>query len=443
VSRLLIIDQENMCLDLALRATAAGWGVRWYRHSLRKPIKDGQGFGLTLIDDWRPSMEWVGKDGLVYCSGNYVHLAELDRYREFGFHIFAPTVASAKLEIERGVGLEAMKAVGIDVPPYQEFASLEDAERFARKSSDCWVFKVLGDEDNKALSYASDSPADLTGWLRQKIASGMKLKGPCILQQKIDMIAEIGVSGWFGSDGFLADKWQACFEHKKLCNGEIGPNTGEMGTVTQYCATDKLADQMLKPMEPVLRALGHRGDIAIGAGIDKAGKAWPFEWTMRAGWPAFFLQMASHRGDPCKWMLDALNGKDTLRVSQDVAIGVVMGQPLFPYNRSLPEQVEGNPIDGLDDVWDDVHPISVMKGTGPIMRDGKVVDGPTFQTTGEMVAVCTGLGKNIAAARKKVYRAVDQVRFPNRIYRTDIGEKVAEGLGRLHSHGYALDMEAW
>ena len=74
---------------------------------------------------------------------------------------------------------------------------------------------------------------------------------------------EIGVSGWFGSDGFLPDRWQSCYEHKKLCVGDIGPNTGEMGTLTQYCETDKLAGEMLKPMEPILRTLGHRGDFAI------------------------------------------------------------------------------------------------------------------------------------------------------------------------------------
>lgn len=441
MARLLIVDQENMCLDLALRATKAGWETRWYRHSLRKPIRDGEGFGLTMVEDWRDHMAWVGKDGLVFCSGNFVHLAELDRYREFGFHIFAPTVASARLEIERGIGLEAMKSVGIEVPPYHEFSSLEDAERFARKSDVGWAFKTLGSEDDKTTTFISDDPAQMVGWIRQKIARGMKLKGPCLLQQKIDMLMELGVSGWMGSDGFLPDRWQVCVEHKKLCNGEIGPNTGEMSTLTQYCETDKLADEMLKPMEPILRTLGHRGDFAIGCGIDKFGKAWPFEFTVRSGWPCFFLQLASHSGDPCKWMLDALNGKDSLRVSYDIGICVVMGQPMFPYNKSTPEQVEGNPIDGVDAVWKDVHPVSMMKGRGPVMKDGKVVEGQNYQTTGEYVIVATSLGKTISKARDKVYKVVDAIHFPNAIYRTDAGEKVAKVLPALHRHGYAMDMQ--
>jgi phosphoribosylamine--glycine ligase len=440
--KLLVIDQECMGLDLVLRAVAWGHDVRWFRFSPRKQIRDGEGFkGFRIVDDWRESMAWVGKDGLVFLTGNFRFLPELDRFRDLGFNIFGPTVASAALEIKRSAGLEAMKAVGIEVPPYQEFASLEDAERFARKSDRAWVFKTLGDEDDKSLSFVSSDPAELTGWIRQKIARGMKLKGPCLLQEKIDMLAEVGVSGWFGADGFLPDKWQVCFEHKKLMDGEIGPNTGEQGTVTQYVETDKMADEMLKPMEPILRTLGHRGDFAIGAGIDTKGNVWPFEWTVRAGWPCFFIQMASHKGDPIHWMMDAMTGKDSLRVSRDVAIGVVMAQPRYPYNCSTPEMVEGNPISGLEDVLDHVHMASVMVGKGPVMDDGKVVDRPIYQTTGEYVLVATGLGETIEAARKKVYGVVDKIKFPNRMYRTDIGKKIEKPLPKLHAFGYAQEME--
>jgi len=87
-------------------------------------------------------------------------------------------------------------------------------------------------------------------------------------------------------------------------------------------------------MEPILRALGHRGDFAFGGAIDTSGKPWFFEWTARLGYPAWWLQMASHRGDPAKWMKDLLDGKDSLRVSYDVAVGVVCGQPFYPYNKS-------------------------------------------------------------------------------------------------------------
>jgi phosphoribosylamine--glycine ligase len=200
---------------------------------------------------------------------------------------------------------------------------------------------------------------------------------------------------------------------------------------------------MLEPMAPILKTLGHRGDFAVGAMIDKSGKAWPLEFTARCGYPAFFIQMASHRGDPAKWMRDLLDGKDSLKVSNDVAIGVVMAQPHFPYNESKPEKVEGNPITGIEEVGDAAHLVGVMRGKGPAMKGGKVVDAPTYQTTGEMVLVMTGLGKTIEKARKRVYGAVDQIHYPDRMYRTDIGEKVAKALPALHRHGYAMDLEGY
>lgn len=439
--RCLVVDSDAIGLDLVLRASAAGHEVRWFRQA-RYPIRDGEGMkGFQVIDDWQVSMPWA-KDGLIIAThnGRYVH--DFDRYRELGYKIFAPTVKSAELEINRSAGMKAMQAVGIDIPPYETFNSLEDAEKFARKSDRAWVFKPMGDEQKKALTYVSHDPADLVGWLRRQIKSGTQLKGQCMLQEKVDMLAEIGVSGWCGPDGFLPDKYQSCYEHKKLMNDELGPNTGEMGTLTQYCEEDKLFDEMLKPMEPVLMALGHRGDFAIGAMIDTKGKAYPLEFTARLGWPCFFIQMASHRGDPIKWMRDLLDGKDTLRVSYDPAIGVVMTQPPFPNNVGPVESVVGNPIEGIEEIGDQAHLVSVMKGRGPKMVDGQVREGDVFLTTDSYVMCVTGLGKTIEKARDKVYGGVDKVRFADRQYRTDIGCKVADKLAALHKHGYALDLRA-
>ena len=440
--RVLIVDIEGMNLDFALRCAAAGDDVRLYRYQVKHKDRHGEGFKqITLVDDWQSSMPWA-RDGLIFCTGNFVHLYELDRYRELGYKIFAPSVASAKLEIDRGAGMDAMRAAGIDILPYEEFGSLEEAMRFARKSDKSWVFKPLGDETDKSLTYVADDPADLVGWLARQIAVGKKLKNKCMLQQKIDVLSEIGVSGWMGPEGFLQDKWQILIEHKKLMPGEHGPQTGEMGSIAQYCEDDKLADEMLKPLEPAIRALGHRGDFAVGAIVDRSGKAWPCEFTARAGYPAWFIQIASHRGSPSKWMRDLLDGKDSLRVSYDVAIGVVVAQPRFPYGNSPSELIEGNPISGIEEHWDDIHLVGVMMGKGPKMEVGRVVDGPIMMTAGEYVLVATALGKTVTSAQLKVYRTLDSIHLPNAIYRTDIGDKVIDNLPRLKRFGYLKDMAA-
>jgi phosphoribosylamine--glycine ligase len=438
----LIIDSDHVGLDFAMRAAACDHEVRLFRYS-KKPTRYAEGFGklFKLVDDWRPHMTWA-KDGLILVTANNRYITELDRFREFGFkNIFGPTVASARLEIIRSAGMEVMKAIGVGTPPYETFDSLEAAEAFVRKSDRAWVFKPMGDEEDKSLTFVSKDPADLVGWLQRQMNLGKKLAGKAMLQEKVERLAEVGVSGWMGPDGFLPDRWQVCFEHKPLFPGDIGPATGEQGTVCQYVEEDKLAEQMLMPLEPVLRSLGHRGDFAVGAIIDTKGKPHFLEFTARCGYPAWWIQAASHRGDPVKWMKDLLDGKDSLKVSYDVAIGVVMAQPDYPYDNAPPEMVEGIPIRGAAEVLPDLHLVEAMLGKGPIMEGGKVVDRPTYETAGTYICVATGLGKTVTKARDRVYGVVDKVHFPNRMYRTDIGEKVIAALPALHRHGYALDMK--
>src|ERR1700678_329852 len=139
--RILLLDTESLCLDLALRFTAAGHEVRWYRES-KKPIKDGKGFGLNIIEDFRPSLKWA-REGLIIPTGNAKYMRELDELRSFGFPIFGPTAASAALEVNRGVGMQAFEDAGIEVPKYHTFNSMAEAERFQMKTDKAFVFKVL------------------------------------------------------------------------------------------------------------------------------------------------------------------------------------------------------------------------------------------------------------------------------------------------------------
>lgn len=251
------------------------------------------------------------------------------------------------------------------------------------------------------------------------------------------MVSEIGVSGWFGPEGFLPEKWQTCFEYKKLMPGDYGPATGEMGTVCVYRKADKMAEEMLAPMEAYLLKAGHRGDFAIGCGVDSSGKAWPFEFTARCGWPAFYIQTASHKGDCAQWMRDLLDGEDTLKVDYRPAVGVLMCQPPFPCFDGEPEKVEGNPISGCEDVWDQIHPVGMMLGKGPRMDGDKVVDGESYQTTAEVVLVATGFGSTVSKAIEAAYGAVDEIKFPDAMVRTDVGAKLEKELPVLHKMGWA------
>jgi phosphoribosylamine--glycine ligase len=100
------------------------------------------------------------------------------------------------------------------------------------------------------------------------------------------------------------------------------------------------------------------------------------------------------------------------------------------YLISPPELVEGNPIRCDNEPnSDSVHWIDVMKS------------GEKLETAGEVIACMTGTGKTVAKAKAKAYAAVSKVKFPDRMYRTDIGDKVIEALPKLHAWGYATEMQ--
>jgi len=441
MTRLFVLDGDRCGVDVALRAIAVGHEVRLFRPPGLE-VKDGNGFpGLTISSDLKGSIKWAGKDGLIITTANCKYLDELDRWREFGYPVFGPTKASAKLEIDRAAGMEVMKQHGMNIPVYHEFNSMKEALAFAWKADRCFVFKPLGDCDDKSLTFVPKDPGQLVEWLENKIKKGAVIKGKCMLQEKIDgMVCEVGIAGFMGRDGFLEDKFEISFEHKKLCSGDYGPSTGEQGTVIQIVKDGKLVD-ILKSFETHLRALGHTGDVAINGAIDKKGEYWPFEWTARAGWPDDPIRRSLHKTDEVTWMKAALDGRDELKVSYDCAIGVVCAQRPYPFGDGTPDEVEGKPIYGVDEVADNIHFMQVMMSTGAVWDGKKTKTGPLPRTTGPYILVATGQGKTVTDAHKDVMRVVDSICFADMIVRDDIGMGLQDKLPKLHNLGYCKEIE--
>lgn len=442
----LIVDTDGTGLDLCCRAAEAGHKVRWYMSpgDDKTPIRDGDGFpGIERVSSWKPSMTWAKQGVIVNLFNNKEMTAALEKWRDFGMPVFGPSVKSAELERNRGAGMKFMEDHGIEVPTNHTFKTLDEALAFAWKADQSYVFKTLGDEEDKSLSYVASDPADLVGWLEMKKSSGLKLKGACMLQEKIDKICDVGVSGWMGKKGFLPGKFTVNFEFKKLMPGNFGQNTGEMGTVLKYVEGGRLIDEMLKPLEESLVKMGHIGDFDMECGIDSKGRAWPYEFTARFGWPSTQIAMACHTCDPVEWMRDAaVTGKDSLEVDDRVAIGVLMARPPFPQKNEDPQSSVGYPIDGIEDVWDHISPWQMMLDKGPVMKDGKVMTGPVYKTTGDYVCVVTAQGDDVHDAIPAVYAAVDKVKFSDRIVRNDIGARLEKELPELQALGYE-EVPSW
>jgi phosphoribosylamine--glycine ligase len=437
--KILIIDEEGLSLDFTLRCQAFGHVVRVFI-SKNKGERPAVGDGLiTRVPDWESHMNWAD---LIFCTNNGKYFHALEEFRDKGFPIVGPSLDTRRWEQDRCFGAEIMEKAGIKTIPSTKFKNYDEAIAYVIKNNKRYVSKPVGDGD-KELSYVSKSPADLI-FMLQKWKKCNAYKGEFILQEFHAGI-EMAVGGWFGPGGFnkeFCENW----EFKKLMNGDLGVATGEQGTVVRYTEDSLLADKVLKPLEGFLHGLAFTGYLDVNCIIDKQGFPWPLEFTVRPGWPLFQIQQALHKGDPAQWLLDLLDGKDTLKVRKDVAVGVVISIPPYPYDDAQDKVTHGYPLYGIteEDTLDCIHLSFVKKGKAPMMVDGEVkLNQDCLVTAGSYVCTISGRGATISDAKCKVYDIVKKkVNLPNSpMYRTDIGHRLEDQIDDLHLNGYSLDLE--
>jgi phosphoribosylamine--glycine ligase len=244
-----------------------------------------------------------------------------------------------------------------------------------------------------------------------------------------------------GPNGFLKPICEN-FEHKKLMSSDYGCNTGEQGTVLRYLNDSSLFNDTLKKFEDYLCYIGHTGYVDLAFIIDDKGEPRPLEWTTRPGWPLFNIQNSLHKGSTVDWMFDLLDGKDTLKVSKDIATGIVIPIGDYPRTKTTGRDHSGFPIYGLpDELGHEYALCEVMVGTAPQNVDGTVQNERCLVTAGDYVMVANGHGKTVSESCKNAYKAVKEIDIPDCInVRDDVGERMEKQLPELQGHGYC---ESW
>jgi phosphoribosylamine--glycine ligase len=434
VVKLFLIDPYNHYIDFALRCMAQGHEVRYFLGPRdggeRSPVGDGLVHKVPTIAG---SMAWAD---LILVSDCSKYLRELEGFRNRGFPIFGPNLEVASWELDRTRGVEILEQCGIECLPDVRFTNFDQAIAYQRAHMDeRFVCKPCADVA-KDLSYVSKSAKDML-FMLEYWKRTVKKKCPFIFQQFCAGI-EVAVGGWVGRNGFSAHFLEN-FEHKKLMNDEKGPNTGEQGTVIKYVTADesKLARELLLPLEAELIRRGFTGyiDVAVMCGTegDRKGKLNPLEFTSRKGWPLFNIQQILHP-DVVNWMKDLVDGHDTFKPDPDIATGVVLSMPDFPYCKAPLEKTDGFPVWGTEKIRYNFHPVNMRLGDG-IDDKGKKIQ--MLVTVDPYVAVITGAGKTISQSAQKAYKNLESIEMPNSpIYRTDIGKKLEKSLPILQKYGY-------
>lgn len=434
--RLLFVDQNGEGIDLSWRAQTNGHAVKHFIKDDPKSDKIGLNI-VPVVREWQKHVEWAD---LVIFADNTLYLRDVDRLRAEGKLVIGASSASAALELDRNLGMSVFKKHDIKTIPYKTFEDYDAAIAYVKRSGDRFVSKPDDDKGDKALSYVSKSAADMV-FMLERWKRNDKLHGRFILQQFCPGI-EMAVGAWIGPAGF-ASPWCENWEYKKLMPGDMGPNTGEMGTVLRYVKQSKLANKVLKPLEQYLVNTGHIGYIDVNCIIDDKGTPFPLEFTCRFGWPTANIQVPLHADIFSGFDNLARGGDDFKCHSNLVSIGACVAIPDFPYSHITRKEVVGMPIYGLRPaLMEHIHPCNMMiEKNLPDEKNGAVIRRSMFATAGDYVMVVTATGLTISAARETLEQRMKTISIPNSpFHRNDIGRNLATRLPKLQSHGYATGL---
>ena len=338
-----------------------------------------------------------------------------DRLSEAGIAVFGASAAAARLEGSKAFAKEVMAAAGIPTAAYGAFDALGPALAHARAAGGRVVVKADGLAAGKGVVVCSDmaeAEAALHSILVDRIhgAAGARV------------VVEERMAGPEASVIALVDGERVLVlppaqDHKRIFDGDRGPNTGGMGA---FCPTPTVDAALLADVErsvllPTVREMARRGTPfrgALYAGIMLTGDG-PrvLEFNARFGDPETQPILMRVQGDVVPALLAAARGDlsaTTLRIDPRAAVGVVMAAEGYPGRVTV-----GDAIEGTEGPFPpDVQVFQAGTRRGP---DGRIV------TSGGRVLTVCALGADRADAAARAYQAIGRVQFRGAQFRRDIG----------------------
>ena len=331
-----------------------------------------------------------------------------DVLRRGGVTVVCPSREAAKLEWSKSFAKDVLSAAGVPTAAYRRFP---DA-RAARGGLDDGpvVVKADGLAAGKGVVVARDRAEAEDALSRSAIATGPVLLEEVLEGEEASLHALV--------DGETVVALPPARDHKRVGDGETGPNTGGMGACSP---TRVLPDEEAQPLAeqligPVAKLLVERGTPYHGvlyAGLMKTAAGWMvLEFNARFGDPEAQVILPRIGGDFAKLMqalgdgrLAAYTHTHPVRFSQRAYVDVALCAEGYPGQPRMGDQIT---IPDLpDDVW------TFHAGTRPSPRGG-------FVTAGGRVLHVVAQGDTPAHARDKAYVAAERINWPGRFYRSDI-----------------------
>lgn len=337
-----------------------------------------------------------------------------DRLRARGVLVFGPGRDGAQLEGSKAFAKEFMARHGVVTAGFRVFDDADEACAWARGEGRPFVVKADGLAAGKGVVVAADLDETVAAIRSMMVDRAFGAAGARVLLEERLRGPEVSLHVLCDGERFAV--LGVAQDHKRVGDGDTGPNTGGMGAYGPVPAFDDalMAQTLATIVEPTVRGLAadklaFRGVLFIGLMVHD-GAPYALEYNVRFGDPECAVLAARARGDLFASLVDVAKGSlDPAKVVrfEGAAIAVVVASERYPA-----EPVTGDVIEGLEDAAA-VEGVDVLHA-GTRERDGRIV------TAGGRVLAITARGDDLRDAKDRAYRAVEKLAIRGAHYRRDI-----------------------
>jgi len=335
-----------------------------------------------------------------------------DTLRDAGFLVFGPSAAAAQLEGSKGFTKDFCARFEIPTGAYQRFNNATKAKAYVRAQGAPIVVKADGLAAGKGVTVAmtvEEACAAIDDCFEGAFGSA-----------GAEVVVEAFLDGeeasfFVLSDGTHGLALASAQDHKRVGDGDTGPNTGGMGAYSPAAVMteDMIARTMKEIIEPTIAgmaAMGHPFSGVLFAGLMITAKGPELiEYNVRFGDPECQVLMMRLTSDLLPLLLATARGtldRETAAWSDDVALTVVMAAKGYPGRYEKGSVISALPADSTH---------SKVFHAGTALRDGALI------ATGGRVLNVTARGRTVSEAQALAYQAVDGVVWENGFCRRDIG----------------------
>jgi phosphoribosylamine--glycine ligase len=346
----------------------------------------------------------------------------VDAFRAAGLRIFGPTKAAAQLESSKDFAKAFMVRHNIPTAKYQTFTDAAAAHAHVDAEGAPIVIKADGLAAGKGvvvaqtLGEAHAAIDDMLAGNKLGVAGARVVIEGCLLGEEASFIVMV--------DGANVLPLASSQDHKRLMDGDAGPNTGGMGAyspapvVTPEMHAKIMREVILPTVSGMAKdGLPYTGFLYAGVMISEAGQIKVLEFNCRMGDPEtqpIMMRLKSDLVTLLEHAIDGRLGKIEAEWDRRTALAVVLAAANYPESPRKGDVIEGLPKDA-----EDLH----VFHAGTQLVDGKAV------TSGGRVLAVTALGDSVKMAQKRAYEAVSQIRFDGMQYRKDIGYRAINRKG--------------